>query len=336
MRHHDLNFLLQRGRLMQTIAGVLLITFTWFLLYPTAIAAQMLDRNMRTVHLLDTRAEAEMAKTLEMIEAQLARFSAKLAQDEDTSFDAAALTKLHKRMGKLDKRVRQHFVRIEQYLKGKGWPDEIFQRHAAMVTTYKGELATLLSHLDALEAAKDTQARTAMCQQALKHLQAIQKRHAYRFIDPHNLPFRVPRGTVRQPRESTEAWHSSLLPSKPVMVAAAALAPGMLPVAQLATPSAVPTSDDLAETEDVQLTEELRALALALNHNPVKIYNWVHDSIAFLPTYGSIQGAQMTLANTKGNAFDTASLLIALLRASNIPARYVTGTVQLPIEKVMN
>ncbi len=33
---------------------------------------------------------------------------------------------------------------------------------------------------------------------------------------------------------------------------------------------------------------------------------------------------------------DTASLLIALLRASNIPARYVYGTIQLPINQVMN
>ena len=44
----------------------------------------------------------------------------------------------------------------------------------------------------------------------------------------------------------------------------------------------------------------------------------------------------MTLLTKQGNAFDTASLLIALLRASNIPARYVYGTIELPIDKVMN
>ena len=36
------------------------------------------------------------------------------------------------------------------------------------------------------------------------------------------------------------------------------------------------------------------------------------------------------------NDMDTASLLIALLRVSNIPARYVYGTIEVPIEKVMN
>jgi transglutaminase-like putative cysteine protease len=36
------------------------------------------------------------------------------------------------------------------------------------------------------------------------------------------------------------------------------------------------------------------------------------------------------------NSIDTASLLIALLRAANIPARYAYGTVNMPIYQVMN
>jgi hypothetical protein len=68
----------------------------------------------------------------------------------------------------------------------------------------------------------------------------------------------------------------------------------------------------------------------------VQIYNWVRNNIEFVPTWGSIQGAQMTMETRQGNAMDTASLLISLLRASNIHARYVMGTVQLPIEQIMN
>ena len=37
-----------------------------------------------------------------------------------------------------------------------------------------------------------------------------------------------------------------------------------------------------------------------------------------------------------GNALDTASLLLALLRASNIPARYVYGVIEVPIDKMQN
>jgi transglutaminase-like putative cysteine protease len=44
----------------------------------------------------------------------------------------------------------------------------------------------------------------------------------------------------------------------------------------------------------------------------------------------------MTLWTRQGNDFDQASLLIALFRAANIPARYVYGTVEIPIEKAMN
>jgi transglutaminase-like putative cysteine protease len=106
--------------------------------------------------------------------------------------------------------------------------------------------------------------------------------------------------------------------------------------AQAVTLSTTPTPDDLAPTEDVQLTDEIRALAASLGNNPVAIYNWVHDHIEFLPTYGSIQGSQMTLQNRRGNACDTASLLIALLRAAKLPARDAVGTVQIPIDKVMN
>jgi transglutaminase-like putative cysteine protease len=67
-----------------------------------------------------------------------------------------------------------------------------------------------------------------------------------------------------------------------------------------------------------------------------KIYNWAYNNIQFIPTYGSIQSSQLTLETKSGNATDTASLLIALLRASGIHARYAYGTVRIPIEKVMN
>ena len=45
---------------------------------------------------------------------------------------------------------------------------------------------------------------------------------------------------------------------------------------------------------------------------------------------------QDTLDKKRGNAVDTASLLVALLRSANIPARYVYGTVEMPVDKAMN
>ncbi len=92
---------------------------------------------------------------------------------------------------------------------------------------------------------------------------------------------------------------------------------------------------DLAETESVQITQEIKDLAQQLDHNPAKIYAWVYNNIEFVPTYGSLQGSAYTLETKRGNSTDTASLLIALLRASNIPARYVVGKVNIPAKFAM-
>ena len=97
-----------------------------------------------------------------------------------------------------------------------------------------------------------------------------------------------------------------------------------------------PSDADLAETIEIKFTPAIQAKAQELGNNPVKIYNWVRNNIEFVPTYGSIQGADMCLQTKQCNDFDTASLLIALLRASGIHARYVYGTIEIPIEKVMN
>jgi hypothetical protein len=96
------------------------------------------------------------------------------------------------------------------------------------------------------------------------------------------------------------------------------------------------TSADLAETIEVKFTPAIQAKAAELNHNPTKIYNWVRNNIEYVPTYGSIKGADYCLQTKQCNDFDTASLLIALLRASGIHARYVYGTVEIPIEKMKN
>lgn len=60
------------------------------------------------------------------------------------------------------------------------------------------------------------------------------------------------------------------------------------------------------------------------------------ETTSNLPTYGSIQGADMALQTKRGNSFDTASLLIGLLRAANIPARYVYGIIKVSADKSMS
>jgi hypothetical protein len=97
-----------------------------------------------------------------------------------------------------------------------------------------------------------------------------------------------------------------------------------------------PGPADLAPNEDVQMTPEIQALAASLGNQPLKIYDWVRNNVEFVPTYGSVQGSQMTLEAKRGNAFDISSLLIALLRSAGVSARYATGTIEVPIDKVMS
>ncbi|MCG8552535.1 MAG: DUF6531 domain-containing protein, partial [Desulfobacterales bacterium] len=91
--------------------------------------------------------------------------------------------------------------------------------------------------------------------------------------------------------------------------------------------------------------DDLVKLALSLDKDPAKLYAWVYKNVYFpqyqydiqeqynnLPfTYynNSRLGARGAYLNNVGNTWDQSSLLIALLRISGIPARYVRiGTTQ--------
>ena len=56
-----------------------------------------------------------------------------------------------------------------------------------------------------------------------------------------------------------------------------------------------------------------------------KLFNWVRDNIQYKKYRNTLRGAVNTLKTKKGNCVDQSHLLIALSRASGIPARYVKG-----------
>ena len=81
-------------------------------------------------------------------------------------------------------------------------------------------------------------------------------------------------------------------------------APSVESIASPAT-AATTTAPELSATVDAPLSDTIRAQAAALHNYPRAIYAFVRNTIAFSPTYGSIQGAEFTLAAQRGNAFDT-------------------------------
>lgn len=107
---------------------------------------------------------------------------------------------------------------------------------------------------------------------------------------------------------------------------------------QVVTATASGTSMQVAAlaTDEAAITPQIQALADSLERSPIRIYNWVHDHIRFTPTYGVLRGADRTLVARQGNAYDTNALLVALLRAAGYQARFVYGTVQVPIDQIQN
>lgn len=84
---------------------------------------------------------------------------------------------------------------------------------------------------------------------------------------------------------------------------------------------------DTSASAEAPLTREIVELAQSLQWNPVLIYEWVKNNVETEWYWGSMKGAEETLHQKSGNDADQASLLVALLRAANFPARYVRGTI---------
>jgi len=113
--------------------------------------------------------------------------------------------------------------------------------------------------------------------------------------DPNSLPWSSPKPVTRAPYTSAAQFRTSRLFGEPVKVAA-----GSQPLRYQSSyydPSLAPTTADLLATEDVQITQAIRDLAASLNNQPVGSTTGARNNIQFIPSYGSIQGSDMTLAN---------------------------------------
>src|SRR6266540_2354765 len=95
------------------------------------------------------------------------------------------------------------------------------------------------------------------------------------------------------------------------------------------------TAEEKMETPETHVTDAIRAKAAELQNNPILMFNWLYNNIHLVPSYGSIQGADMCLQTRQCNATDIASLTISLFRAADWPARYEFVTKELTIDKFM-
>jgi len=249
-----------------------------------------------------------------------------------------------------DVALRKEFSDVEMMLRDKGMPEEILQRHRDFVAEYEKRLSSVKAGLDNVERGAvapegfferawfktkilftGDPVRQEAAGELEAQLESYRPRKVQKSFKPEDLPFRrlTPENTPK-PKETAEEWQKVLAePSEhtaSLQKAIDAVADALISPAQ-AQATDLPGPEDLAETIEVQFTPEIVALAAQLNNNPVEIYNWVRNNIRFVPVWGSVLGAQVCLEIRKCGATDTASLLIALLRVSGVPARYQFGTI---------
>lgn len=83
----------------------------------------------------------------------------------------------------------------------------------------------------------------------------------------------------------------------------------------------------LACTLDADCADPVvQTLAARLGYDVEQIFAYVRDEVAYEPYGGSLRGARGTAWSQAGSALDQSSLLVALLRAAGVPARYVSGS----------
>lgn len=233
---------------------------------------------------------------------------------------------------RLDAAARHGFAEVQAFLAQTAAPAEVVARHAEEVARYEVRIGELMSALDEAAAAPDLATRRTSPERLTRALAAQLEAQPRPALDPNRLPMRPVEEQKRAPALSAGELRRALAGGGSGLRARALSEP---PTAWVRAGSP-PTPADLAANQDAQITPEVQALATSLGGSPLAIYNWVHDNIELVPTYGSIQGSRMTLEGKRGNAFDAASLLVALLRAANVPARYVLGTIEVPVPTLLN
>lgn len=95
-----------------------------------------------------------------------------------------------------------------------------------------------------------------------------------------------------------------------------------------------PDEQSLALEDETALSDELKSLADNLK-TPLQVYLYLKNHINYECYSGSRKGAVATFESNGGNDVDQASLLIAMLRYLNYPAKYVSGTIYITSDQAL-
>lgn len=308
-------------------AVVVAIAFLNLYLQPVALAASLPALAVTQGPTNDEK----LSRTIETIEQRLAQIETRLEKDEDAAKEKSELTALRQELDVLDDQAGKDFDAIEIVLKDKRLPQLILDRHYQAVKAYKQGIQTLKADLDELQVATEDGARKLAAQKARAFLIEKQTKRTRQPFNPNQLPNQsLAPNPKNKPKTKREDFVRAALYDnpRPRLAALGDFRFDKLPGA--ADPAY------LSSSAEIVLTDAIKAKARELDYSPVKINQWVRNNVEWTPTWGAFQNADLTLSTRRGNAIDVASLTIALLRASGIPARYVHGVIELPAPAFTN
>jgi hypothetical protein len=301
------------------------------------------------------KTEKEFASHVLEVQTLLDTIARKLQSGDAVGAEWDALLKEKEILLTLDPVMRQRFTEREQAIIAAGVPAVILDRHHATVANYEKSFQVLIDNLSQTEGARRGRSGDFLdkIKAAHGHLEQRKSKDPPPFLSSSPLSdgsHQQVGGLTAMAAHSDQRERSieetlaagpslpleSVKKKAPVLDINAAVPP---PRAEARAPASLPANSvgpgDLNPTIDVQITQEVIDLAASLGNSPARIYQHVRDTFPFEPYLGSRKGSRETLLAGSGNDYDLASLLIALLRAANVPCRYVAGTVLLSADQAM-
>jgi hypothetical protein len=199
----------------------------------------------------------------------------------------ASVAQFAKQLPALDKGVQADFAKTRGILaKIKSADKNAIE--AKVEKQYAEREKTLVTKLAAITSADSTAALRAAVADTSKWLASITPEKPYQPLGTQ-LPHRIVNAHAGPP------------------VLGTSIAPAYAPNTKGAEPSKLPitpTDADTSQTVEVQFTGEIRSLATSLGNDPVRMYEYVRNTIDFEPYYGSRKGASETLLEGSGNDMD--------------------------------
>ncbi len=274
--------------------------------------------------------ENDIQKALEQSRGIIKKAKEKLNASESITDEITQLKTISEKIKASHLLLQERFSLREDAVKSLG--AKAIERHTTMSEGYKKSLQEYLSLMDSLPASETVQS----AEYKVQNLNQDQIKALNSVLETlHSLLDKIlPK--KKKPIFGSLPYKNLNYPAKEPDSTSPAIKPAYKGGNKIVSP------DDLKSTEEAPISQEIATLAQSLNWSPVLIYEYVKNNIETEWYYGCMKGAEETLRQKSGNDCDQSALLLALLRASGFPTRYVRGTIEFfasdgkPIERVKN